>query len=72
MFLAVDAGGTSTRAVLLDTLGRAYGYGRAGGGNPTAAGIRPAADAIGAAAEQAVRDLTGPGRPALGADRDGR
>ena len=29
MFLAVDAGGTSTRAVLIDTLGRAYGYGRA-------------------------------------------
>jgi glucosamine kinase len=65
MFLAVDAGGTSTRAVLIDPLGRTYGYGRAGGGNPTAAGIRPAAEAIGFAAERAIRDLAGPGRPAL-------
>jgi glucosamine kinase len=65
MFLAVDAGGTSTRAVLIDTLGRAYGYGRAGGGNPTASGIRSAAEAIGDAAERAMRDLTSPGQPTL-------
>jgi glucosamine kinase len=65
MFLAVDAGGTSTRAVLIDTLGRAYGYGRAGGGNPTATGIGPAAEAIGYAAERAMGDLTGSGQPAL-------
>src|SRR5215212_7154393 len=65
MFLAVDAGGTSTRAVLLDASGRAYGYGRAGGGNPTAKGIRSATDAIGSAAEQAVGGLTGPARPTL-------
>ena len=65
MFLAVDAGGTSTRAVLIDTLGRAYGYGRAGGGNPTATGIGPAAEAIGYAAERAIGDLTGSGQPAL-------
>src|SRR5829696_6361637 len=65
MFLAIDAGGTSTRAVLIDTLGRAYGCGRAGGGNPTATGIEPAAEAIGYAAERAMGDLTGSGQPAL-------
>ena len=65
LFLAIDAGGTSTRAVMLDTSGRAYGYGRASGGNPTAVGIRPAVTAICLAAEQAMADLTGSGRPAL-------
>ena len=65
MFLAVDAGGTSTRAVVVDTSGRTYGYGRAGSGNPTAAGIRPAAEAIGYAAERAMRDRAGPGQPTL-------
>ena len=63
MFLAVDAGGTSTRAVVLDTSGRAYGYGRTSGGNPTAAGIGPAVDAIGLAAEQALASSTGFRRP---------
>jgi glucosamine kinase len=62
-FLAVDAGGTSTRAVVLDSSGRAHSYGRAGGGNPTAAGIRGAANAIGLAAEQATAGLSGSGRP---------
>jgi glucosamine kinase len=66
MFLAIDAGGTSTRAVVLDTPGRAYGYGRAGGGNPTAAGVRQAVRAIGSAAEQALAGLAVSERPALG------
>jgi glucosamine kinase len=65
MFLALDAGGTSSRAVVLDTSGRVYGYGRAGTGNPTAAGIDPAVTAIGAAAEQAVGGFTGSERPAV-------
>jgi glucosamine kinase len=65
MFLAVDAGGTSTRAVVLDNSGRAYGYGRSGVGNPTAAGVREAVNATGAAAEQAMSRGTGSGRPAL-------
>jgi glucosamine kinase len=65
IFLAADAGGTSTRAVLLDSSGAAYGYGRAGGGNPTAAGISNAVNAIGFAAEQALAGSTGSGRPAL-------
>jgi glucosamine kinase len=64
LLLALDAGGTSTRAVLLDGSGAAYGYGRAGGGNPTAAGISNAVNAIGVAAEQAVAGSTGSGRPA--------
>src|SRR5215218_725960 len=63
MFLAVDAGGTSTRAVVLDPSGRAYGYGRTSGGNPTAAGIGPAVNAIGLAAEQALASFTGFRRP---------
>jgi glucosamine kinase len=65
MFLAVDAGGTSTRAVVLDTSGRAYGHGRAGGGNPTAVGIRQAVTGIGSAAEHAMAGLTGPEGPIL-------
>lgn len=52
--LAVDAGGTSTRAVVVDAEGRCRGYGRAGGGNPTSCGARNAAVAVAAAAEQAL------------------
>ncbi|HET9777951.1 MAG TPA: BadF/BadG/BcrA/BcrD ATPase family protein, partial [Propionibacteriaceae bacterium] len=51
--------------VVLDTSGRAYGYGRAGAGNPTAAGTVEAANAITLAAEQATAGFTGSGRPAL-------
>jgi glucosamine kinase len=66
MFLAVDAGGTSTRALLLDTSGRAYGYGRSGVGNPTASSIRQAVNGIGSAAEQAMAQVVaGSERPAL-------
>src|SRR4029453_2675341 len=65
MFLSVDAGGTSTRAVVLDASGHAYGHARAGGGNPTAVGIGQAVTGIGSAAEQAMVGLTGPGRPRL-------
>jgi glucosamine kinase len=49
---------------VLDTSGRVYGYGRAGAGNPTAAGIGQAVKAIGAAAEQATGGLSGRRRPA--------
>ena len=52
--LALDAGGTSTRAVALDPAGRVLGYGRGPAGNPTAAGIGPAADAIAGAAATAL------------------
>ena len=49
VFLAVDAGGTSTRAVLVSADGRCLGFGRAAGGNPISSGIEPAASAIVAA-----------------------
>ena len=62
MFIAVDAGGTSTRAVTVEATGRILGYGRAGGGNPTSAGIAAAVAAIGAAVDQAV---AGVGVPAV-------
>jgi glucosamine kinase len=48
---------------VLDTSGRAFCYGRAGGGNPTAAGIHQAVNAIGSAVEQAVAGSTGLDRP---------
>ena len=52
--LALDAGGTSTRAVSLGATGQVLGYGRGPAGNPTAAGIGPAVEAIGAAAGVAL------------------
>jgi N-acetylglucosamine kinase-like BadF-type ATPase len=66
MLLAIDAGGTSTRAVLLDTSGRAYGYGRGGAGNPTAVGIDSAVDAIIVTAQHALAgSAAGSRRPEL-------
>jgi glucosamine kinase len=63
--MALDAGGTSTRAVVLDSAGHAYGYGRSGVGNPTAAGVRDAVNAIGLAAEQAMAGMAASEPPAL-------
>jgi glucosamine kinase len=61
--LAVDAGGTSTRAVLLDATGRCLGYGTAGAGNPVSRGIEGALASL----EQAVQAaLTTAGSPAAG------
>jgi N-acetylglucosamine kinase-like BadF-type ATPase len=57
MFIAVDAGGTSTRAVAISTAGDVFGYGRSGGGNPTSAGVPGAVAAIGSAVEAAVAGL---------------
>lgn len=51
--LAIDAGGTSSRAALIDLSGNCLGYGRATGGNPTAVGIDAAVTAICLAAERA-------------------
>lgn len=51
LILAVDAGGTSTRAVVIDSSGRTLGYGRAGGGNPVSSGPGEAAESL----ETAVR-----------------
>ena len=57
MFIAGDAGGTSTRAVAIDATGNVLGYGRSGGGNPTSAGIEGAVASIGAAVERATAGL---------------
>ena len=62
LLLAVDAGGTSTRALVLDTAGSVLGFGRAGGGNPTSRGVPGAVSAIVAAATQAA------GRAEIGLD----
>src|SRR3954452_9178542 len=53
-FLAVDAGGTSTRAVAVDSSGRCLGYARAAGGNPTSHGADRAVTSVVAAIEQAL------------------
>ncbi|OFE16189.1 hypothetical protein BA895_20090 [Humibacillus sp. DSM 29435] len=52
--LGIDAGGTSTRAVVLDSHGRALGYGRSGSGNPISAGPVVAAASLRAATAQAL------------------
>ncbi|AJT42300.1 N-acetylglucosamine kinase [Psychromicrobium lacuslunae] len=39
LMLAIDAGGTSTRATLLNTAGECLGYGRSGPGNPVSSGL---------------------------------
>jgi len=57
--LAVDAGGTSSRAVILDRAGRCLGYGRAGGGNPISSGPALAAQAIVAATRDALAPVAG-------------
>lgn len=46
LVLGVDAGGTSTRAVLAAPDGRCVGYGRGGSGNPTASGFSLARDGV--------------------------
>jgi len=53
-YLGVDAGGTSTRAVLVDQDGTCLGIGRAGSGNPVSSGTEFAAAQVLAAALQAV------------------
>lgn len=52
--LAVDAGGTSTRAVVLTTTGVCLGYGAAGSGNPISSGTEHAAREVVAAVRSAL------------------
>jgi N-acetylglucosamine kinase-like BadF-type ATPase len=44
--LAIDAGGTSTRALVVDTEGRCWGFGRSGSGNPISSGAEAAAASL--------------------------
>lgn len=53
-YLGVDAGGTSTRAVLVSADGTCLGLGRAGSGNPVSSGTEHAAAQVLAASLQAV------------------
>lgn len=46
LLLGIDAGGTSTRAVLTDLHGECLGYGIGGRGNPVSAGAERAADGV--------------------------
>lgn len=51
--VAIDAGGTSTRAVIVDPTGRCHGYGFSGGGNPVSAGFDAALTSLLGATEMA-------------------
>jgi glucosamine kinase len=57
--LAIDAGGTSTRAVIVDEHGRCLGFGAAGGGNPISAGFEAALDSLAAATSMALASSPG-------------
>ena len=53
--VAVDAGGTSTRAVVVDPAGHCLGYAVAGSGNPTAVGPETAAASVAESVMGALR-----------------
>lgn len=59
--MGIDLGGTSTRALLVDTTGRKLGGGQAGGANLRSAsgGVESAARAVAQAASQAVERAAG-------------
>lgn len=62
MHLGIDAGGTSTRAIVVAADGSCHGYGIAGGGNPVSWGPEAAAREIAAA----VRDALAPSPHVVG------
>jgi len=55
LFLTLDAGGTSTRAVVHDATGTCLGYAVGSGGNPTASGVAPVAATMRSTTEQALQ-----------------
>jgi glucosamine kinase len=59
--VAVDAGGTSTRSVVVDPAGRCLGYARAGSGNPTAVGPEAAVASVAESVGEARRRADVPG-----------
>ncbi|WP_432521422.1 N-acetylglucosamine kinase [Kineococcus sp. SYSU DK006] len=61
VLLAVDAGGTSTRALVADADGRRLGHALAGTGNPRAVGVERALQAVAGAAESALAAAGVPG-----------
>jgi N-acetylglucosamine kinase-like BadF-type ATPase len=59
VLLAIDVGGSTSRAYLVDRVGRCLGYGRNRGGNPASNDPAQAAAAIVSAVETAVADAGG-------------
>lgn len=57
-FLALDAGGTSTRAAVLDDRGTCWGFGSSGAGNPISSGIERVIDSLAEATSRAM-DIAG-------------
>jgi N-acetylglucosamine kinase-like BadF-type ATPase len=60
VLLAIDVGGSTTRAFIVDRNGRCLGYGRNRGGNPASNSPEFAATSMIAAAEAAVASAGGP------------
>lgn len=56
LLLGIDAGGTSTRAVLTDLRGQCFGYGVGGRGNPISAGTGRAAGGVLDAIQKALAE----------------
>lgn len=54
LYMGIDGGGTSTRAVVADAAGEVRGVGKADGSNPNASGVEGAVAALRAAAEAAL------------------
>ncbi len=65
--VAVDAGGSSTRAVVVDATGRCLGLGTAGSGNPISSGPESVVLALGAAVLQALESGGVPSSAVAGA-----
>ena len=65
MYLGVDAGGTNTRAVLVDAEGTVLGTGKAAGANPVAHGVEHAGRQLAAALRQALGDHSAAGVAAV-------
>src|SRR2546423_14946135 len=61
--VAVDAGGTSTRAVVFHPPGQCLGYAIAGSGNPTAVGPETAAASVAESVMGALRRAEVPSTP---------
>ncbi|MFC7494029.1 MULTISPECIES: N-acetylglucosamine kinase [unclassified Nocardioides] len=66
MFLAVDAGGSSTRAVVVDPTGRCLGLGVAGSGNPRSSGPDRVVLALADAVRRATASAGVPGASITG------
>ena len=54
LLVAVDAGGSSTRAVVVDSTGHCLGLGTAGSGNPVSSGPEGVERALAGAVRQAT------------------